>query len=196
MRHLRREENIIVRKENFIMANPKKDERTLLSKEAVQAELLRAHRAMALGTVPLLLLLIGMAALITAVSVITDDDYRFGGFAVSLLVWGMVLAFLYGVTIRPLTLSRQLAQGLLALEEDEVNAAVEETKRTSRGHHRQVFLLYLHKYGRVEVNRALWSMLVEGETVYVAVLHTKKPQVMGVYSTLTHQLNLPQGEDT
>ena len=196
MRHLRREETIILRKENFIMANLKKDERTLLSKEAVQAELLRAHRAMALGTIPLLLLLIGMAAFITAMSVITDDNYRFGGFAVSLLVWGIVLAFLYNVTLRPLTLCRQLAQGLLALEEDEVNTAVEETKRTSRGHHRQVFVLYLHKYGRVEINHSLWSMLVDGETVYVAVLHAKKPQVMGVYSTLTHRLNLPQGEDT
>ena len=178
------------------MANLKKDERTLLSKEAVQAELLRSHKFASLGTIPLLLLLIGMASSSTAVSVITDDEYRFGGFAVSLLVWGMVLVFLYAVTLRPLTLCRQLAQGLLALEEDEVNAAAEETKRTSRGHHRQVFVLYLHKYGRVEINRSLWSMLVEGETVYVAVLHTKKPQVMGVYSTLTHRLNLPQGEDT
>lgn len=178
------------------MANLKKDERILLSGDAVQAELLRSCKAMALGTIPLLLLLIGMAALITALSVITDDEYRLVGFAVILLVWGMVLAFLYAVTIRPLTLHRQLAQGLLALEEDEVNAAVEETKRTSRGHHRQVFALYLHKYGRVEVSHSLWSMLVEGDTVYVAVLRTKKPQVTGVYSTLTHRLNLPQGEDT
>jgi hypothetical protein len=38
-------------------------------------------------------------------------------------------------------------------------------------------------------------MLVEGDHVYVAVLHTKKPRVMEVYSTLTHKLTLPQGDE-
>jgi hypothetical protein len=113
-----------------------------------------------------------------------------------LLVWCAVLAFLYAVTLRPLTLRRQIAKGLLALEEDEVNGAVEETKRTARGNYRQVFVLYLHKYGRVEISQSLWSMLVEGDRVYVAVLHTKKPRVLEVYSTLTHKLALSQGDET
>lgn len=178
------------------MANLKRDERILLSEESVQAELLRSCKTIALGTIPMLLLLIGMAVLITALSFASDDTYRFFPFAVTLLIWGIVLAFLYAITIRPLTLRRQLAQGLLSLEEDQVNAAVEETKRTSRGHHRQVFVLYLHKYGRVEVGHALWEMLVEGDTVYVAVLRTKKPQVMRVYSILTHRLNLPREEES
>ena len=193
MLHLRRKVTVIRR---ITMANLEKEERILLSQESVQAELLRSCKAAALGTLPLLLLLIGMAIFVTAMSVITDDGYRFVGFAVSLLIWGMVLAFLYNVTLRPLTIRRQLAQGLLSLEEDQVNAAVEETKRTSRGHHRQVFVLYLHKYGRVEVGHALWEMLVEGDTVYVAVLRTKKPQVMRVYSILTHRLNLPREEES
>ena len=174
------------------MANLKKDERTLLSKEAVQAELLRANKIMALGTIPMLLMLIGMAVFLTALSFATSDANRIFGFSVSVFVWGAVLAFLCAVTIRPLTLRRQLAQGLLALEEDEVNCAVEETKQVGRGRSRQVFVLYLHKYGRVEVNHSLWSMLVEGDSVYVAVLHTKKPSVMEVYSTLTHKLISPQ----
>ncbi len=191
---LLRKKDVTIRR--ITMANLKRDERTLLSKESVEAKLLRDHKIAALGTIPTLLVMIGMAVFLTALSFATDDAYRFGGFSVTLLVWCGVLAFLCTVTIRPLTLRRQLAQGLLALEEDEINCAVEETKRTSRGHHRQVFVLYLHKYGRVEINHSLWSMLVDGDTVYVAVLHTKKPRVLDVYSTLTHKLALPQGDET
>jgi hypothetical protein len=177
------------------MANLKRDERTLLSKESVEAKLLRDHKIAALGTIPMLLMLIGMAILLTAISSITGGSDRYWGYLAVLLVWCAVLAFLYAVTLRPLTLRRQIAKGLLALEEDEVNGAVEETKRTARGNYRQVFVLYLHKYGRVEISQSLWSMLVDGDRVYVAVLHTKKPRVMEVYSTLTHKLTLPQGDE-
>ena len=181
------------------MANLKKDERQPLSTAIVEAQLLKKHKAFSIATIPLtvLVLLISITLTYLALSQWRNDalPQSILHVAYSLIIWLATFEVLYRVTFRPLMLRRSFARGLVSIEEDEVSYTTEEIKRGGK-HTRRVFAVYLRTYGRFEVNKSLWDMLAEGDTVYAAVLHRKKPLVLEVYSTLTHKLISLQREDS
>ena len=167
----------------------KKDERKPLSLSQLRKQCLADARHLSLFALLPLLVLIPLAYGITYGNFVYCRPVHllFWLFMVIAVIplWLGVIYFLYHALVRPLLHRRKLAMDLLRIETDEVNYLTEEPGPRGRS---MVCVVYLVKYGRCEIARSLWDMLGTGDSVYAAVIHGKKPEIVGVYSTLTHKI--------
>lgn len=163
----------------------KQDQRTPISRDGLLAKYLRSERLGYFSFVPLLTL--GLISLI--VTAVTMSRWA-GGSTVYRVCIAILLATLWSATLVPtgfmiiptLVKRHYLKKGCFSLEEDEVVGMAEE----SDGKH-TVKVLYFQKYGRAAAGSTLWGMVSEGDTLYVAVLHGKKDEILGVYHPLMYR---------
>ena len=159
------------------MNNAKKDERTAISRDSLLETYLKQEKLAFFHFVPSILL--GFAALILTMILVTCLE----GFVLATVI-GLCLVWvgwliLSGVLLYPALRTRfLLKQGRFTLEEDEYRYTREEYVSGCRTPRR---FLYFQKYGRAGGTSSLYTLLREGDRVYVAVLHGRKPRILGVF---------------
>ena len=171
----------------------KVDEREAISIDILKVKLLKDARQGARLSLVLLLFMLPLNILVTVIlRFALKESPGFLSFLFCAVIcvtsWGLLLVFLCNTTLNPLFLRRDFERGLLQLDEDEILYTDVEIRRGSRTrNHRQVFVIFLQKYGRYEIQQSLWDRLAEGDLLYVAYLQKKKKRILGVYSVLTHK---------
>ena len=84
-----------------------------------------------------------------------------------------------------------LRRDFLRIETDTVHELTEESELHHVGraaYQDKACVVYLEKNGRVVIGTSLWSILQEGDRVYVVLIHRQKSEVYRVYSSKTHRI--------
>ena len=159
------------------MSSIKKDDRVTISRDILLEKYLREPRLAFFHFLPAILLC--FAALILTGIFAACLDHSMSLLIVALcMVWGGWL-IISGVLVYPVLRTRSdLKQGHFTLEEDEYLYTREEYVS---GCKTPVKFLYFRKHGRAMGSSSLYTLLTEGDIVYVAVLHGKKPTILGVF---------------
>jgi hypothetical protein len=171
------------------------DERTPLSRAKLQAQILRDEKyAVISAIVPILfvtLLAVGFTAAVIhfcAFSPLLLGILLLIG-AVPFWVGDAVLLYRAGKALK--RYRRDLGRDFLTIETDTVEELAEESElhRTGNAAYQdKAYVVYLAGRGRCVIGSTLWSILKEGDEVYVAVISCPTPRVWRVYSAKTHRI--------
>ena len=162
-------------------------ERTPISRDGLLTKFLEERRLGCFSFIPLAV--IGAIALFVTIFFISEwpqssAEFRICAVITLVILWGIALISQGFLTVPTLRIRSHLRKGHFSLVEDKVVGMAEETVRGGRT---TVKVFYFQKYGRAPVNSALWVLVSEGDTLYVAVLHGKTDQIMGVYHPLMYR---------
>lgn len=171
------------------------DERTLLSRAKLQAQILKDEKyAVISAVVPITfvtLLAVGFTAAVIhfcAFSPLLLWSFLLIG-AVPFWVGDTVLLYRAGKAFK--RYRRDLGRDFVTIETDTVSELTEESELHTNGraaYPDKAYVVYLAGRGRCVIDSTLWSILREGDEVYVAVIICPAPRVWRVYSAKTHRI--------
>ena len=172
----------------------REDERHPLSKADLQRKLREETKfAARYSLIPLFFVTL-LAVLFTVIVFnFTPAPPFFWGFLVLcvLPVW-FAVAYLGWGTVKSFRLCRRAhEEGIVEIVTDRVVDLTEEMELRRGGryaYYDNACILYLESYGRHVIDTTLWSILHEGDEVYVALVNYGTPRVYRIYSLKTHRL--------
>ena len=172
----------------------REDERQPLSKTDLQRKLKEeAIFSARLSLIPLSFVTLLAVVFTIIVSGLASAPPFFWGFLVLgvLPVW-FAVAYLGRGTLKSFRLYRRACEeGIVEIITDKVVDLTEEQELHNNGrcaYYDNACILYLESYGRHVIDSTLWSILHEGDEVYVALVNYGTPRVYRIYSVKTHRL--------
>ena len=171
----------------------REDERQPLSKADLQRKLREeAKFAARYSLIPLIFVTLLAVVFTVIVSGLASAPPFFWGFLVLcvLPVW-FAVAYLGWGTVKFFRLCRRShEEGIVEIVTDRVVDLTEEMELHRSGryaYYDNACILYLESYGRHVIDTTLWSILHEGDEVYVALVNYGTPRVYRIYSLKTHR---------
>lgn len=171
----------------------RQDERQPLSKADLQRKLKEeALFSARFSLIPLVFVtLLALLLSVIVANLITAPPFFWGFLVLGVLpVWGVVI-YLWTCTVKALRLYRKSCQeGIVEIITDRVADLTEEQELHRGGryaYYDNACILYLESYGRHVIDSTLWSILHEGDEVYVALVNYGTPRVYRIYSVKTHR---------
>ena len=172
----------------------REDERRPLSKAVLQKQMRDEARYSAMFSVIPVLFVTLLALLFTVMvsKLYAAPPFFWGFLVIGVIPCWVAVAILVYRAVKSVRLYRQASQeDLLEIVTDKVVNLTEEMELHRGGryaYYDNACIVYLEAYGRHVIGSTLWSILHEGDEVYVAVMNREKPGVYGIYSTKTHRL--------
>ena len=172
----------------------REDERHPLSKADLQRKLREEARfAARYSLLPLIFVtLLAVVFSVIVVNLITAPPFFWGFLVLGVLPVWLAAAYLGWGTVKSFRLCRRAhEEGIVEIVTDRVVDLTEEMELRRGGryaYYDNACILYLESYGRHVIDTTLWSILHEGDEVYVALVNYGTPRVYRIYSLKTHRL--------
>ena len=172
----------------------REDERQPLSKADLQRKLREeAKFAARYSLLPLIFVtLLAVVFSVIVVNLIPAPPFFWGFLVLGVLPVWLAVAYLGWGTVKSFRLCRRAhEEGIVEIVTDRVVDLTEEMELRRGGryaYYDNACILYLESYGRHVIDTTLWSILHEGDEVYVALVNYGTPRVYRIYSLKTHRL--------
>ena len=172
----------------------REDERQPLSKADLQRKLREEARfAARYSLLPLIFVtLLAVVFSVIVVNLIPAPPFFWGFLVLGVLPVWLAVAYLGWGTVKSFRLCRRAhEEGIVEIVTDRVVDLTEEMELRRGGryaYYDNACILYLESYGRHVIDTTLWSILHEGDEVYVALVNYGTPRVYRIYSLKTHRL--------
>lgn len=172
----------------------REDERQPLSKADLQRKLREEARfAARYSLLPLFFVtLLAVVFSVIVVNLIPAPPFFWGFLVLGVLPVWLAVAYLGWGTVKSFRLCRRAhEEGIVEIVTDRVVDLTEEMELRRGGryaYYDNACILYLESYGRHVIDTTLWSILHEGDEVYVALVNYGTPRVYRIYSLKTHRL--------